>query len=90
MKVGRIMVATQPLKKVNENPSGSAGHGVLCLTFQHKLEDHSPGLPEHKRRPYLKNNQSEKGWEMVQVVECLSSRHEALGSHLYHQNFTNL
>jgi hypothetical protein len=31
-------------------------------------------------RPYLKNNQRKKGFDVVQVVECLPSKHKALSS----------
>jgi hypothetical protein len=38
------------------------------------------GCPRQSVRPYLKNKLKAKRLSMVQVVECLYSKHEALSS----------
>jgi hypothetical protein len=41
---------------------------------KHKKEDHGPGRPGNKARPYLKNNQSKNGWQVAQVQHLPSKR----------------
>jgi hypothetical protein len=80
------MVQGQPGQKVHETLSQpiKAGHGGTHLSFQlwgkHKQEDHDPGQPEFKARPYLKNNQAKIARVTAQVEKRLPSKHEALNS----------
>jgi hypothetical protein len=37
-------------------------------TIVRAWKDLRPGQPEHKVRPYLENNQIEKGWGVTQVL----------------------
>jgi hypothetical protein len=65
------------LKTVEIPPQPMAGHdgAHLCcsqLCREAKQEDHSPGQPRHKERPYLKNNQHTKGDRDAQVVVRLA------------------
>jgi hypothetical protein len=47
---------------------------------KHKEEDHIPDLSGDKVTLYLKNNQSKNSWNMVQLLECLPTKHKALSS----------
>jgi hypothetical protein len=68
-----------------------AGHCGVHLSFQlcgeARIGGCSPGLPRHKVRPHLKNNQCNKRTGRVtKVVEGLLSKHTALCStSQYHQ-----
>jgi hypothetical protein len=82
-EIGRIEVQGCQLgQKVCKTPSQSvAGHcGVHLLSQLHR--EAQEGLwsrPEHKVELYLKNNHHWAGG-VIQVVEHLLSKHEALGS----------
>jgi hypothetical protein len=45
-------------------------------SVKHKLEDHSPGQPGHKAKPYLNNNQHKRANEVAQEVEHQPSKHK--------------
>jgi hypothetical protein len=70
MEIRRIMIQGQPNQKVPKIPSKllKTGHGgahmssYLCRRY--KQEDSGPGL-------WVKNNQSKKTTDVVQVVEHL-------------------
>jgi hypothetical protein len=68
-ELGRIMVQGQPEQKVHKTPAqqktldvvACACHpsdGSECLI----QEDHSPGWPGQRVRPYFQNSQTTKGW----------------------------
>jgi hypothetical protein len=54
--------------------------GRIACAYHPSYKDCSPGLSEHKARPYLKNNQYEKGWQNDSSAIALLSKHEALSS----------
>jgi hypothetical protein len=60
------------------------GHSDPCLSselYQEvQIERPGPGQTWHKARPYLENNQHKKAGEVAPVIECLSSKYEALRS----------
>jgi hypothetical protein len=45
-----------------------------------KQEDHGPGQPGQKVRPYLQKNQSKKAGDKAQAVEYPPHKHKALSS----------
>jgi hypothetical protein len=52
---------------------------------RHKQKDCGTGQPQHKVRPYLKDNYSKKGWWYGSSREHLSSKHRALNSNSQYQ-----
>jgi hypothetical protein len=56
----------QARQKFHKTPSQPvAGCGGMCLSSQlyAQIEDCGTGLPGHKVRTFLKNNQRKKGWQ---------------------------
>jgi hypothetical protein len=84
-EIRRIRVLGQPGKKVYETPSQWKKAGVLCWCTwypshwrKHKQENHSPGQLEQD--PISKITRTKRVRGMIQVIECLPSKHEVLSS----------